>query len=113
MALEAESGDGIGEDSEVVGELGAGEAEEEGLVVGDDLTDAFERDDIVSETDYVGIGERLPEVDELGHESRDLEGQDADDASFTGFERRLLQELRLGGSHRVEAAGNRSFDLDQ
>lgn len=113
MAFKAKSRDGIDKDSEVVGELSAGEAKEEGLIVGDNLTDTFEGDGVVSETDYAGIGEGVGEVEELRHESGDLEGQDSADVSFIRFERRHLEKIRLRGSNGVEAVGHRSFDLDK
>ncbi|KAF7820695.1 hypothetical protein G2W53_026150 [Senna tora] len=60
VAAAAECSDGISDESEAVGELGAGEAKEERLVVRDDLADAFEGDGVVSEADDVGVGEGLP-----------------------------------------------------
>ncbi|KAF7813300.1 uncharacterized protein G2W53_034276 [Senna tora] len=101
VAVEAEPGDGVGEEAEGFGELGGGEAEEEGVVVGDELADAVEGEGVVPEAEDDGVGEGLGEVEELGHEGGDLEGEDSDDgaASFGGgFEGGLLEEtLGVGG----------------
>uniref|UniRef100_A0A0A9GAF3 Uncharacterized protein n=1 Tax=Arundo donax TaxID=35708 RepID=A0A0A9GAF3_ARUDO len=66
-AAASESGDGVGGGAERVDELGAGEAEEEVVVVGDDLADAVEVDDLVAEARDGGVPNGAPHVEELGH----------------------------------------------
>ena len=65
----------------VVHELGAGEAEQEVVVVvGDHLADAVEVDGLVAEACDGGVTDGPPQVEELGHEAGYLEGEDADGA---------------------------------
>lgn len=75
VAVFAESGDRVGDESKRVGELGHGKAEEERLVIRNELPHALERDGVVSEANDAGVGEGLPEVEELRHHVRDLERQ--------------------------------------
>jgi len=66
---------------ERVHELGAGEAEQEVVVVvGDHLADAVEVDGLVAEACDGGVTNGPPQVEELGHEAGYLEGEDADGA---------------------------------
>ena len=103
VAVFAESGDRVGHESERVGELGHGEAKEKRLVVRDELAHAFEGDGVVSEADDVGVGEGLPEVEELRHHVRDLERQNCDAFWFRRGKRWFLRE----------AVRQRRFDLDE
>lgn len=49
LALLAEPGHGFRDEAEVFGDFGAGEAEEEGVVVGDNFSNAFEAYAFVSQ----------------------------------------------------------------
>lgn len=59
---------------EILYHFRACKAEKEGLVIGHDFANSFKRYRVVADPNYAFIRERLPEMEELGHEASNLEG---------------------------------------
>ena len=60
VTFNTQTGNRVSKKSKIFSHFGAGEAEEEGLIVGDDFMDTLERKRLMSKANNVGVGEGLP-----------------------------------------------------